>query len=325
MKVIVLGGAGFIGSNLSEYLLKKKYEVIIIDNLSTGRLENILNIKKNVKFIKADISKKGLWINNFKGVKYVFHLAALADIVPSIDNPVKYYNSNVTGTLNVLEACKRHKITKLIYAASSSCYGIPKNYPTKENEKIDPKFPYAVTKYLGEQLIFYWSKVYKINYISLRLFNVYGPKSRTSGTYGAMFGVFLAQKLAKVPFTMVGDGSQSRDFTYVDDVVRAFEIAAKSSLKNKVYNVGSDKTVKVKTIIKYLGGEYIKIPKRPGEPDITFANISKIKSELNWKPNIDIKKGIRMLLKNINYWKSAPVWTPKSIKNATRNWFKYLG
>ena len=245
--------------------------------------------------------------------------------MPSIDNPVKYYNSNVTGTLNVLEACKRHKITKLIYAASSSCYGIPKNYPTKENEKIDPKFPYAVTKYLGEQLIFYWSKVYKINYISLRLFNVYGPKSRTSGTYGAMFGVFLAQKVAKVPFTMVGDGSQSRDFTYVDDVVRAFEIAAKSSLKNKVYNVGSDKTVKVKTIIKYLGGEYIKIPKRPGEPDITFANISKIKSELNWKPNIDIKKGIRMLLKNINYWKSAPVWTPKSIKNATRNWFKYLG
>lgn len=325
MKVIVLGGAGFIGSNLSEYLLKKKYEVIVIDNLSTGRLENILNIKKNVKFIKADISKKGLWVNHFKGVKYVFHLAALADIVPSIDNPVKYYNSNVTGTLNVLEACKRHKITKLIYAASSSCYGIPKNYPTKENEKIDPKFPYAVTKYLGEQLIFYWSKVYKINYISLRLFNVYGPKSRTSGTYGAMFGVFLAQKVAKVPFTMVGDGSQSRDFTYVDDVVRAFEIAAKSSLKNKVYNVGSDKTVKVKTIIKYLGGEYIKIPKRPGEPDITFANISKIKSELNWKPNIDIKKGIRMLLKNINYWKSAPVWTPKSIKNATRNWFKYLG
>ena len=118
-------------------------------------------------------------------------------------------------------------------------------YPTKENEKIDPKFPYAVTKYLGEQLIFYWSKVYKINYISLRLFNVYGPKSRTSGTCRLCLGV-LAQKLTKLPFTMVGDGSQSRDFTYVDDVVRAFEIAAKSSLKNKVYNVGSDKTVKVK-------------------------------------------------------------------------------
>ena len=324
MKVIVLGGAGFIGSNLAEYLLKKKYEVIIIDNLSTGRLENIFDIKKNVKFIKADISKKGLWVNYFKSARYVFHLAALADIVPSIDNPVKYYNSNVTGTLNVLEACKKYKIKKLIYAASSSCYGIPKSYPTKENEQIDPKFPYAITKYLGEQLIFYWSKVYKINYISLRLFNVYGPKSRTSGTYGAMFGVFLAQKIAKVPYTMVGDGSQSRDFTYVDDVVRAFEIAAKSKLNNKVYNVGSDQTIKVKTIIKYLGGKYIKIPKRPGEPDITFANIAKIKKDLNWKPKIDIKKGIGMLLKNINYWKNAPVWTPKSIKDATKNWFKYL-
>ncbi len=324
MKVIILGGAGFIGSNLAEYLLKKKYEVTIIDNLSTGRLENIFDIKKKIKFVRADISKKGLWFNHFKSAIYVFHLAALADIVPSIDNPIKYYNSNVTGTLNVLEACKKYKIKKLIYAASSSCYGIPKRYPTKENEQIDPKFPYAVTKYLGEQLIFYWSKVYKINYISLRLFNVYGPKSRTSGTYGAMFGVFLAQKLANAPFTMVGDGSQSRDFTYVDDVVRAFEIAAKTKLNNKVYNVGSDKTVKVKTIIKYLGGKYIKIPKRPGEPDITFANIAKIKKDLNWKPKIDIKKGIGMLLKNINYWKNAPVWTPKSIKDATKNWFKYL-
>ena len=324
MKVIVLGGAGFIGSNLAGYLLKKKYEVTIIDNLSTGRLENIHDIKKKVKFVRADISKKGLWFHHFKSARYVFHLAALADIVPSIDNPVKYYNSNVTGTLNVLEACKKYKIKKLIYAASSSCYGIPKSYPTKENEKIDPKFPYAVTKYLGEQLIFYWSKVYKINYISLRLFNVYGPKSRTSGTYGAMFGVFLAQKIAKVPYTMVGDGSQSRDFTYVDDVVRAFEIAAKSNLNNKVYNVGSDQTIKVKTIIKYLGGKYIKIPKRPGEPDITFANIAKIKKELNWKPKIDIRQGIGMLLKNIDYWKNAPLWTPKSIKDATKNWFKYL-
>mgnify|MGYP001230162212 FL=1 len=324
MKVIILGGAGFIGSNLAEYLLKKKYEVTIVDNLSTGRLENIIDIKKKVKFVRADISKKGLWVNHFKSARYVFHLAALADIVPSIDNPIKYYNSNVTGTLNVLEACKKYKIKKLIYAASSSCYGIPKSYPTKENEQIDPKFPYAVTKYLAEQLIFYWSKVYKINYISLRLFNVYGPKSRTSGTYGAMFGVFLAQKLANAPFTMVGDGSQSRDFTYVDDIVRAFEIAAKSKLNNKVYNVGSDNTVKVKTIIKYLGGKYIKIPKRPGEPDITFANIAKIKKELNWKPKIDIRQGIGMLLKNIDYWKNAPVWTPKSIKDATKNWFKYL-
>jgi UDP-glucose 4-epimerase len=324
MNVIVLGGAGFIGSHLAEYLLKKKYSVKIIDNLSTGRIENIYHLKKNLKFIKADISKKGNWEKEFKNTDYVFHLAALADIVPSIDDPEKYYRSNVTGTLNVLQAIKKFKVKKLIYSASSSCYGIPKKYPTKETEKINPIFPYAVTKYLGEQLILYWSKIYNINYISLRLFNVYGPRSRTSGTYGAMFGVFLAQKLSNKPYTMVGNGNQSRDFTYVSDVVEAFEMVAKSTLKNKIFNIGSNKTIQVKTIIKYLKGDYVKIPKRPGEPDITFADIKKIKKELNWKPKVDIEKGIKIMLKNIHYWNKAPVWTVKSINKATKNWFKYL-
>lgn len=325
MKVIVLGGAGFIGSHLCDYLIKKKCSVKIIDNLSTGRLDNISHIKNKIKFIKADISQKGKWINEFKNQDYIFHLAALADIVPSIDHPRKYYNANVTGTLNVLEAVKKFNIKKLIYAASSSCYGIPKKYPTKETEIISPQFPYAVTKYLAEELIMYWSKIYKINFISLRLFNVYGPRSRTSGTYGAMFGVFLAQKLAGKPFTMVGNGLQSRDFTYVSDVVEAFYIAAKSKINNEIFNVGSNKTISVKKIIKYLGGKHIKIPKRPGEPDITFADIKKIQKKLKWKPRVDIKKGIKILLKNIQYWKTAPVWTENSIKKATENWFKFLG
>ena len=264
------------------------------------------------------------WIKEFKNQDYVFHLAALADIVPSIDNPEKYFHANVTGTLNVLEAIRKYKINKLIYAASSSCYGIPKNYPTKETEEINPTFPYSVMKYFGEQLIVYWSKIYNINYISLRLFNVYGLRSRTSGTYGAMFGVFLAQKISGKPFTMVGDGTQSRDFTYVNDVVRAFYIAAKSKVKNKIYNVGSNKTIRVKTIIKYLEGKHIRIPKRPAEPDITFANITKIKKDLKWKPKVDIKLGIKLLLKNLDYWNKAPVWTKQSIKKATKNWFKYL-
>jgi UDP-glucose 4-epimerase len=324
MKAIILGGAGFIGSHLADKLLKNKYKVKIIDNLSAGRIENIKHIKKKIKFIKADISKKGKWQNEFKNVDYVFHLAALADIVPSIDNPQKYYEANVTGTLNVLQACKRFKIKKILYSASSSCYGIPKKYPTKEIEEINPIFPYAVTKYLGEQLIVYWSKIYNINFISLRLFNVYGPRSRTSGVYGAMFGVFLAQKLSKKPFTMVGDGTQSRDFTYVSDVVEAFAKAARSKLINKIFNVGSGRTVQVKKIIEYLGGSYVKIPKRPGEPNVTYADISSIKKSLKWRPRVDIKQGIDIILKNINYWKKAPVWTPKSINKATKNWFKYL-
>jgi UDP-glucose 4-epimerase len=324
MKVIILGGAGFIGSHLADFLLKKKYKITVIDNLSTGRINNIKHIKRKIKFIRADISKIGEWQSEFKNSTYVFHLAALADIVPSIDKPEKYFHSNVTGTLNVLQACRKFKIKKLLYAASSSCYGIPKNYPTKETEKINPKFPYAVTKYLGEQLIIYWSKIFKVSFISLRLFNVYGPRSRTSGTYGAMFGTFLAQKLAKKPFTVVGDGNQSRDFTYVSDVVKAFVLAAKSKLFNKIYNVGSNKMVKINKIISYLGGEHIKIPKRPGEPDITYADISLIQKELKWKPEVDIKEGIKIILKNITYWKKAPVWSAKSIKKATKNWFKYL-
>ena len=153
----------------------------------------------------------------FKGQYYVFHLAALADIVPSIQSPKKYFESNVTGTLNVLEASRKGKIKKILYSASSSCYGIPTRYPTSENQKIDPKYPYALTKKIGEDLIKHWSKLYNIPFISLRLFNVYGTRSRTSGTYGAMFGVFLAQKIANKPFTIVGSGSQTRDFTYVSD------------------------------------------------------------------------------------------------------------
>ena len=206
-----------------ESLLKSKNKVIVLDNCSTGRKANI-NSFKGLKFFKADISKKGNWEKYFKGIDCVFHIMTLADIVPSINNPVKYYESNVNGTLNVLEACKKYSVKKLIYTASSSCYGIPKKFPTSENEKINNKYPYALTKYLGEQLCLHWGKVFNIDVISLRLFNVYGTRSRTSGTYGAMFGVFLAQKLAKKPFTVVGDGSQTRDFTYVTDVVAALVV-----------------------------------------------------------------------------------------------------
>lgn len=324
IKYIITGGAGFIGSHLVETLVKKRKKVIILDNLSTGRIDNIKKFKKNLRFIKCDISKEGKWMGEFKGKCVVFHLAALADIVPSIENPIKYFDSNVKGTLNILNACRKAKIMKFVYSASSSCYGIPKNYPTKENEKINPKFPYALTKKMGEDLVMHWAEVYKIPVISLRLFNVYGTRSRTSGTYGAMFGVFLAQKLAKKPYTIVGNGKQTRDFTYVSDVVSAFIKASKSNLNKEILNVGSGKTVSILEIIKLLKGNKIHIKKRPGEPDCTFANIRRIKQKLNWRPKIDIKQGIKFLLNDINYWKKAPVWTPKKINNATKLWFKHL-
>ena len=203
--------------------------------------------------------------------------SALADIVPSIQNPEKYYNSNVNGTLNLLQACKNAKVLKFLYSASSSCYGIPKKYPTTEDEKINTLYPYALTKKMGEDLIIHWSKLYNFPFISLRLFNVYGTRSRTSGTYGAMFGVFLAQKLHGKPFTIVGNGRQTRDFTYVTDVIDAFLKAAESKIVNEIFNIGSGETVSINKIIKLLGGKKVFIKKRPGEPDYAFANISKLK------------------------------------------------
>ena len=281
-RAIVTGGCGFIGSHLAEKLINLGYKVIIIDNLSTGRIENISKFKNRLKFYKLDIKNKDKIDNLFKKIDIVFHCAALADIVPSIQKPKKYYDSNVTGSLNVVSSCVKHKVKKIIYTASSSCYGISKNTPTSENEKINPEYPYALTKYLGEQIILHWSKVYKLNCISLRLFNVYGPRSRTSGTYGAMFGTFLTQKLYNKPFTVVGNGKQTRDFTYVSDIVEALIKAAKSKIKFDIMNVGSGETVSVNRIVKLLKGNAVKIPKRPGEPDVTFADIRKIKRNLNF-------------------------------------------
>jgi len=178
---------------------------------------------------------------------------------------------------------------------------------------------------MGEELVMHWEKIYKLPAVSTRFFNVYGPRSRTSGTYGAVFGVFLAQKLAEKPYTVVGDGTQTRDFTYVTDVVEAVYKAAASNKTGKVYNIGSGKTVSVNKLVELLGGDKTHIPKRPGEPDCTFADITNIQKDLNWSPRIPIEDGVAELLKQIDYWAEAPVWTPDKIADATKDWFKYLG
>ena len=171
----------------------------------------------------------------------------------------------------------------------------------------------------------HWSKVYKVPSISTRFFNVYGPRSRTSGTYGAVFGIFLAQKLNNKPFTVVGDGTQTRDFTYVTDIVDALLLASESKLDNEVINLGSDNTYSVNSLVDLLEGEKIYITKRPGEPDCTWADISKAKDLLNWQPKITLQEGVKKLLDNIDYWKDAPVWDEESISVATKKWFDYLG
>jgi UDP-glucose 4-epimerase len=324
-KAIVTGGAGFIGSHMVELLLNKGFQVIAVDNMSNGQLDNVEIFKDNPNYIfkRIDISKE-FDDSFFKNVNYVFHMAALADIVPSIEEPIKYHESNVTGTIRVLEASRKYNINKFVYSASSSCYGIPDRYPTKEDADIRPMYPYALTKYLGESYCLFWNKLYKLPVISLRYFNVYGTRARTNGTYGAVFKVFLKQKLEKKPLTIVGNGKQTRDFIYVSDIVTANLMAAKSDIEGEIFNVGTGNPQSINYLAKLIGGKIIHIPKRPGEPDSTHADITKIKKILKWKPKISFEEGVRIMLDNINYWESAPLWTPEEIDKATKSWFKYL-
>ena len=324
MKVVVTGGAGFIGSHLVDLLLSLGNDIVVMDNFSTGRAENLKQVIGKIDLVDCDLSVPGPWIEKLEKCDWIFHLAALADIVPSIQQPNPYFRSNVIGTLNLLQAAANSSVTRFVYAASSSCYGIPDMYPTSEKAEIRPQYPYALTKRMGEELVLHWAQVYKVPAVSTRFFNVYGPRSRTSGTYGAVFGVFLAQKLNKQPFTVVGDGTQTRDFTYVTDVAAALVAVAKSSMVNEVYNVGSGKSISVNRLIELLDGDKVHIPRRPGEPECTFADIRKIERDIGWKPKISIEEGVKLVLDEIEYWRNAPVWTPKSIELATKDWFKYL-
>lgn len=325
VKVVVTGGAGFIGSHVVDRLLDLGHQVKVVDNFSTGRRSNLAHCADRVEIIEGDISMEGPWADALVGSQWVLHLAALADIVPSIQAPEAYFAANVTGTFNVLQAARRARVERLVYAASSSCYGIPDIYPTPEYAEMRPEYPYALTKRIGEELVLHWAKVYGLEAMSLRFFNVYGTRSRTSGTYGAVFGVFLAQKLAGAPLTIVGDGTQTRDFTYVTDVADAVVSAAASDVSGVALNVGSGATVSVNHIAQLLGGDTVHIPKRPGEPDCTFADIHAISSALGWVPRVTIEDGVAQVLANIDYWREAPVWTPESIGLATEDWFKYLG
>ncbi len=326
MKTLVTGGAGFIGSHLCELLVAQGHEVLALDSLVSGRLQNLKTIagEPGMRFVQADICDSAAIAPYFEGVDWVFHLAGLADIVPSIEQPAQYFQTNANGTLHVLEAARRCGAKRLVYAASSSSYGVPDVYPTPETAPIKPLYPYALTKHLGEELVLHWARVYQMPAMSLRLFNVYGTRSRTSGAYGAVFGVFLAQKLHGQPFTVVGDGRQTRDFTYVTDVARAFLAAAESGLSGLALNVGSGDHYSVNRLVELLGGDVVHIPRRPGEPDCTFADVSQIRRLLGWQAQVPLERGVQTLLDNIDVWREAPVWDQASIDQATATWFHHL-
>lgn len=324
-RCLVTGAAGFIGSHLCDRLLTAGHQVTGLDNFITGRPSNLEMARQNPRFSFIDLDVAQVNGALLQDIDWVFHLAGLADLVPSIKNPEKYYHANLQGTFALLEACRSTGIERFIYTASSTCYGIPTVYPTPETYPCDTKHPYGLTKYLGEQIVMHWATVYQLPALSLRLFNVYGPRSRTTGAYGAVFGVFLAQKLAGQPFTVVGDGTQTRDFTFVSDVVSAFIAAAASDISGEIINIGSGRTESILTLVELLDGQVTHIPKRPGEPDCTWADITKAQNLLGWEPQVSLKAGVAEMLRHIDLWRDSPVWTPETIQEETKLWFEHLG
>lgn len=323
MKIVVTGAAGFIGSHLVEELVRLNHKVVGIDNLKSGKLSNLQSVIEDIDLHEIDIRSQNL-DKYFANSDRVYHLAALADIVPSISEPFEYMEVNVMGTTRVLEASRKAGASRVIYAASSSCYGIPDRFPTTEDAELRPQYPYALSKNIGEQVFFHWLNLYGMQGLSLRFFNVYGPRARTSGSYGAVLGVFLAQKAANMPLTIVGDGTQTRDFTYVRDVVQALILAGDSLASGIPINIGTSCPVSINYLAEVIGGSTTNIPKRPGEPDVTHADITRAHNVLNWTPEVGIEMGLKMVLDAKETWADAPKWSVEEIEKATTDWFKYL-
>ncbi|MEZ5665919.1 MAG: NAD-dependent epimerase/dehydratase family protein [Alphaproteobacteria bacterium] len=323
---VVTGGAGFIGSHMVDLLLAEGFAVRVIDNLSGGREANLAAHAGNPALAAEwrDVLDLAADDPLFRGAGAVFHFAGIGDIVPSIERPADYMAVNVQGTVRVLEAARAAGVARLVYAASSSCYGLA-DTPTGEDHPIRPQYPYALSKYQGEQAALHWHRVYGLPVNAIRIFNAYGTRARTSGAYGAVFGVFLRQKLAGRPFTVVGDGSQRRDFLYVTDVARAFLAAARTERVGRVWNLGAGNPQSVNRLVALLGGDVVHIPKRPGEPDVTWADIGRITAELGWRPQVGFEEGVARILADIDYWREAPLWDPDSIAGATATWFRHLG
>lgn len=310
-----------------DLLLDRGFEVTVIDNLAGGRKENVAQHSANPRFEfhEQDMCELAPASVLFRGADYVFHFGGIGEIVPSIEDPVKYMKTNVNGTLAVLEAARHARVKKLVYAASSSCYGLAGELPTTESAPIQPEYPYALSKYLGERTALHWGQVYGLPVISVRMFNVYGPRVKTTGAYGAVFGVFLAQKLHGKPFTVVGDGTQRRDFVHVTDVARAYLLAAESDRTGEVYNLGGGgQPPTINDLVRLMGGDVVYVPKRPGEPECTWADVTKIQRHLGWTPTVSFAQGVASMLRHIEDWRTAPLWTPDTIEAATRVWFQHL-
>ncbi len=294
MHVLVTGGAGFIGSNLAERLIGEGHQVSIIDNLSTGKRANL---RSDAEFFEFNIADLDSIKDIFQRKDVVFHVAAIPRISRSIENPAETFNSNVTGTLNVLLAARDAGVKRVVYSASSSAYGIQDKLPLSEDMPARPLNPYALSKYIGEELCKEFTDLYGLDTISLRYFNVYGPRMDMQGEYATVIGKFLQLKSGGKPLTIVGDGKQTRDFTHVSDIVEANMLASQIARGGgEIVNIGAGNNRSVLEIADIIGGERVYIPERLAEIRDTLADISKAKKILGWEPKVILKEGINQLL-----------------------------
>ncbi len=294
MKYVVTGGAGFIGSNLVDRLIEKKNEVCVIDNFSTGKKENC---NPNAEYHNLDISKTKNIIRIKElllGCNSVFHCAALARVQPSIKDPIKYEINNTIGVINMLKSAVDSKVKRFVYSSSSSAYGPTEDFPSSEDNIPNPISPYANQKYYGELCCRMFNKVYGLETVSLRYFNVYGERQNLGGAYATVVGIFLKQKLDNVPFTINGNGNQRRDFTYVGDVVNANILASSSSNvgEGEAINIGAGKNYSINELAEMIGGtkEHLE---PVNEPFQNLADIRKAKKVLNWEPKMEISDWIK--------------------------------
>ena len=292
-KVIVTGGAGFIGSHLSEALIRDSYEVIVVDNLYGGKRERV---QEGANLFVQDIKDTDSLVDIFKGAEAVFHLAAIPRVPFSIEHPMETNDANITGTLSVLIAANKAGVKRVIYAASSSAYGDQDVLPLKESFQAKPIHPYGVQKYVGELYSKVFSNVYNLETVCLRFFNVYGPHQDPSGPYAGVIVKFLELKKSGKPMIIVGDGNQTRDFTHVSDVVRAL-ISAMNSEKvgsGEVINIGGGRNIDILKLAEIIGGEKEFVPARPEAKD-SLADISLAKELIDWEPKMSVEDGIEDL------------------------------
>lgn len=315
MKALVTGGAGFIGSHLVALLLERDHQVVVVDDLSGGRVDHLDGALERYGFLLriVDMLDAESLSDCFSGVDWVFHLAARSNAEEARGRPARALESHVQATLQVLECARHFRLKSFVYAASASCYGAAPPLPTPETAPAAPADPLAVTKHMGEQLVLEWSRLYALPAVSLRLFDVYGTRAPLGPSSGSVAAVFLAQRAASAPLTIAGDGAQTRDFVHVDDVCRAMLAAAERGVAGEAINVGSGVGTSVRRLAELVGGPTVTAPARPNDVRHRVADIRRARRLLDWRPEISIEEGIRGLLHQLEAWQDAPVWTPESL------------